>query len=298
LNHRPRRLSRIRDTLVANLRDRGIEGTASVIGDYLRWKTRYWPLPWHRSEEVLRHRANASLVRSMSGAPWMRLVRSAQKEIAASSHDTDLDEYQTQEVYYWTEIARWLHEGALGSEWSRSLDVGCGFGTLSVYLSHLTGGEVCSIDMLENRFTRALADRSGIDFVWGNIELEPLPWDGPFDVIVFTEVLEHLNFYPVPTLVELRKALSPEGRLFLSTPDAAEWGRVTTYYPSLDDMPSPDSAIPLVRSGEWGYVDAHVWQYSRDELQRVVEEAGLRVVREGLAPGVVHRHFNLELARS
>jgi len=243
-----------------------------------------------------KHRANNRLVRSMSTTPWMQLVRSSQGEISASVTDKYLSVYQSQEVSYWTEVARWLYEAAPGNSWSRGLDVGCGFGTLSVFMSHLLDGEVCCTDMLGDRFKRDLVGHEEIHFAQSNIELDPLPWDGAFDLIVFTEVLEHLNYYPVPTLVKLRKALAPDGRLFLSTPDAGEWGRVTTYYKSLDDMPAPDVALPFLKSGEWGYVDAHVWQYTKDELDRVIGEAGFRVVKEGFAPGVVHRHFNLELA--
>lgn len=227
----------------------------------------------------------------------MQMVRSAQDEVAATPADDYFSVYRSQEANYWTEIARWLHETAAGSGRPRSLDVGCGYGTLSVFLANLFDGEVHCIDMLEDRFDPGLAQRNGLRFVAGNIEIDDaLPWPGPFDLIVLTEVLEHLNYYPVPTLIKLRDALAPDGRLFLSTPDGGEWGRVTTYYQSLDEMPLPETAIPYLESGEWDYVDAHIWQYTQDELERVVAEAGFRVIRAGFAPGVVYRHFNLELA--
>jgi predicted SAM-dependent methyltransferase len=45
-----------------------------------------------------------------------------------------------------------------------------------------------------------------------------------------TEVLEHLNFHPVPTLKKVYNLLSENGALYLSTPDAYEWGKVNKYY--------------------------------------------------------------------
>ena len=107
---------------------------------------------------------------------------------------------------------------------------------------------------------------------------------------MLTEVLEHLNFHPVPTLRKLRSLLAEDGRLFLSTPDSAEWGRVTKHYGSLAEIPPPQPGRPLV--------DDHVWQYSRSELLSVVREAGLDVVRFAYAPGVVSRHLCVCLKRS
>jgi SAM-dependent methyltransferase len=273
----------------------GARGTVSTVAGYLQWKLRNLPMPGPNSADLRKYRRNLRRIRELEPTPWMRLLRASQAEIAESSTDAYLATYQAQEVHYWTEVARWLFEDAPRETWSRVLDVGCGYGTLSVFLTHLFDGEVYSTDMLENRFTAELAERSKVHFARHNIELDPLPWDGPFDAIVFTEVLEHLNFYPVPTLVKLREVLAPGGRLYLSTPDAAEWGRVLEHYRSLDDMPLPEVAIPRLRNGEIDYVDAHIWQYAGDELDRVLGEAGFEVVRRGYAPGVVGRHFNYVL---
>lgn len=75
----------------------------------------------------------------------------------------------------------------------------------------------------------------------------------------------------------------------LSTPDASQWGRVTKYYRSLDEIPYPKEEVPII--------DDHVWQYSRDELLSILDEAGFRVERFEYAPGVVGRHFNVEATR-
>ena len=135
--------------------------------------------------------------------------------------------------------------------------------------------------------TDGLQAPEGMEWALGNVELDTLPWEGPFDFIVFSEVLEHLNFRAEPTLVALASVLAPEGRIYLSTPDSAEWGVTTKYYDSYDELPLPSEA------DRDNVVDDHIWQFSRDELMAVITAAGLEVVRFAYAPGTHGRHFNL-----
>jgi 2-polyprenyl-3-methyl-5-hydroxy-6-metoxy-1,4-benzoquinol methylase len=104
----------------------------------------------------------------------------------------------------------------------------------------------------------AIAERHGLSFARGNIELAPIPWAGKFDVVILTEVLEHFNFQPLPTLQKIHGALADGGVLFLSTPDERDWGRLHAYYRRLSDLPMPD-ASHTVR-------DAHIWIYSKSEV--------------------------------
>jgi 2-polyprenyl-3-methyl-5-hydroxy-6-metoxy-1,4-benzoquinol methylase len=48
--------------------------------------------------------------------------------------------------------------------------------------------------------------------------------DSSFDVVLFTEVLEHLLYDPVWTLMEINRVLRPGGILFLATPNAGSLG--------------------------------------------------------------------------
>jgi 2-polyprenyl-3-methyl-5-hydroxy-6-metoxy-1,4-benzoquinol methylase len=86
-----------------------------------------------------------------------------------------------------------------------------------------------------------IMQRYALAFARGNIEKDPLPGGQLFDVAIMTEVLEHLNFQPVPTLKKIHASLRPGGTLFLSTPDAdGGWGRSTKYYRSLAEIPALD----------------------------------------------------------
>jgi SAM-dependent methyltransferase len=220
----------------------------------------------------------------------MRELRRCQDEVASLSAGPQYQAgYRADELHYWLHVPRWLFADARSRGLGRVLDVGAAYGTLSVLAKRLGATSVCCTDMARSYISERLLAANGLQFAVHNVELEPLPFPGPFDTILFTEVLEHLNFHPVPTLRKLRDALSPEGRLYLTTPDAAEWGKVTRYYPSLEAIPAPGAAP--------GTIDDHVWQYSREELFDVVRAAGLSVERFELAAGLPNRHFNVVLMR-
>jgi SAM-dependent methyltransferase len=226
-------------------------------------------------------------MRKLAEAPWFTELARCQDLLEAWS---PLDHYRTlyrwEEFSYWCHIAGWIAELPTGSV-RRVLDVGCAYGTLALFVQTVHGSEVCCQDFIDAFFSPRLITDRGLRFQVSNIELQPPPFPGPFDLILLTEVLEHFNFHPAPTLRTLGGLLSPDGRLLLSTPDASEWGRRTKYYPSLDAIPTPVVGTQVV--------DDHVWHYSWDELEDVLRTAGLRVRRRAFAPGVVGRHFNVEV---
>jgi len=200
-----------------------------------------------------------------------------------------LSAYRAAEQLYWSWIPVWMREDAVLSTPRRCLDVGCAYGTLLLYAQKLTGCEIYGLDFLDHYLSPALITASNIQFSVGNIELEPLPWPEKFDWIVLTEVLEHFNFQPLPTLRKLAAVLSKEGKLYLSTPDASQWGSTFKYYKKFSDIPWPDETLRAT------IVDDHVWQYTKQELMNVIEAAGLKVIRFDFSEGVGARHFNLVL---
>jgi 2-polyprenyl-3-methyl-5-hydroxy-6-metoxy-1,4-benzoquinol methylase len=197
--------------------------------------------------------------------------------------------YEHAEPFYWWQIPGWMEEDAAHRHAKRVLDIGCGYGTLLSVTTTIYGAHGYCMDVTPYLMPPVAARRS-LQFSKGNIELDPIPWGGGFDVIIMTEVLEHFNFQPVPTLRKIRDALAPEGLFFLSTPDAKEWGRTQKYYKRLQDIPMPSRGKAIV--------DDHVWQYSEQELRQVLKDAGFSVVRWDYAPGTGFRHFNVVLKRA
>jgi 2-polyprenyl-3-methyl-5-hydroxy-6-metoxy-1,4-benzoquinol methylase len=101
----------------------------------------------------------------------------------------------------------------------RALDVGCWPGYLSLYLKR-TGWEVDAIDLKPDRVQEVR--QSGVRINGRNLNQTPeLPYDDhSFDLIIFTEILEHLDPASVPSLItEFERALKPGGTIILTTPN-------------------------------------------------------------------------------
>jgi SAM-dependent methyltransferase len=238
-------------------------------------------------KKISRRWATRRLLARAARTPWHGdLLRCQERLAQCAPHPNYAAAYRHEEFLYWARVPGWI-EALKPARGARVLDVGAAYGTLSLFMRVRYGCEVSCMDFLDIFFSPQLRDEFGIQHRVSNVELDPLPFEGPFDLILLTEVLEHFNFNPVPTLRKLRSALAPGGRVFLTTPDAAEWGRVTAYYPDFAAIPQPAPGLPVI--------DDHVWQYDRAELEQVVREAGFRILNLAYAPGTLGRHFNLEL---
>lgn len=139
--------------------------------------------------------------------------------------------YFRNQLSRYTRTMRRIHE--LHPAPGRVLDIGSHYLHQSVLLSEL-GHEVSGIDIAlfaEAPFLRERASAFGIkntavnaleagDFLPGQ--------EGKFDLIVFTEILEHITFNPVRFWKRVYELLSPNGLVYLSTPNAlrpAAWTR-------------------------------------------------------------------------
>ena len=97
----------------------------------------------------------------------------------------------------------------------RILDVGCGAGVMTAYLTRY--GRVTGLDFSEAAIAaaRGLAPRA--EFVAGS--LDALPRDARFDLIALFDVLEHIPEEERPAfLADVRELLATDGTLFISTP--------------------------------------------------------------------------------
>ena len=213
------------------------------------------------------------------------LVKRIQADLAQEESKTGFsyykDKYSKNEVYFWSEIAGWMAVDVIDRVYTKNkpvkyiLDLGCGFGTLLAYATTIYGAEGICFDIHDyfgaygiNSFN----EKYNLKHVQGDIERGTLPDDKQFSVIIMTEVMEHLNFQPVPTLRKIYDALKPGGSFFLSTPDAdIGWGRNYKYYQQLSDLPQLD------KDAEW--TDDHIWHYNTEELKAVLQEAGFTITR-------------------
>lgn len=141
----------------------------------------------------------------------------------------------------------------------RFLDVGCGYGFGLDLTRFVWGWEGVGLDPwnLGARGRRELGIDIRPDALAPGLDLG----DEPFDVVLASETLEHVE-EPLAFLRELRRRLAPDGVLALSTPDA---GFVRPESPARD-------VLAILGLGQ------HVFLVDRDGLDRLLRRAGFRAV--------------------
>jgi 2-polyprenyl-3-methyl-5-hydroxy-6-metoxy-1,4-benzoquinol methylase len=154
-------------------------------------------------------------------------------------------------------------------ETGSALDLGCGNGSLSHELSKL-GFAVHGIDRSPSGIQIARETFPSVQFSLGDVEKElspdPLPAQS-FDVVVSTEVVEHL-YYPRRFIHNAWRLLKPSGHFILSTPYhgyvknlvLALSGRMDKHFTALWD-------------------GGHIKFWSRETLSHLLTEKGFRDIR-------------------
>lgn len=231
--------------------------------------------------------------------PFAARIASIQRAIVEADgiHGYYATEYREEETTYWAYIPAWMEKHS--TLWAsrpegtspRILDVGCGYGTLLSLAVELYDGAGTCLD-IKGFLPTSVGEQSDLRFIKANAELDPIP-GGPYDLVIMTEVIEHFNFHPLPTLRKLYAALLPGGRLFLSTPDSAEWGRLYDFHRKLADFPSP----PTPEAMRPATTDEHHWIYSKSEIIAVLNDAGFQIEQLAYSPGTRGRHFNIVAIR-
>jgi len=217
------------------------------------------------------------------------LIQERIKEVAGPRHYYTI-RYHKEELMYCGQVPYWLtkHLDTYQNtgRMPRVLDIGAGYGTLAS-LASVYGAVVVTLDPVPAIPAEIIAE-FGLVPITGDVEKDPLPLDR-YDAIIMTEVLEHFNYHPVQTMQKVKDSLRAGGKIFLSTPDAASWGRVQIY-PNLD-------AIPVYSEGIYNdtWRDEHIWQYSRAELESVMITSGLKITQLAHSNSPGGNHFNVVL---
>jgi SAM-dependent methyltransferase len=129
-------------------------------------------------------------------------------------------------------LADWLRREGTAAVGKRVLDVGCG---VKPYFPFFAGADsYVGVDVKEN---------VEADLV-GSVDALPVE-DGSFDVVLCTQVLEHVDD-PAQAVRELRRVTAPGGRVLASTHG------VMLYHPNPQDL----------------------WRWTHTGLQRLFESAG------------------------
>jgi len=216
-------------------------------------------------------------------------IENSQQIIAEYSPHPYYETYRPTETGYWGGIPEWI--AGLDPSPTTVLDVGCAYGTLMVFCRTFHSCDLYGVDVYPY-ISRELLILYSIKYCVGfNVEADIFPWWQKFDLIIFTEVMEHLECRPETTLVKLGQVLAPGGKILLSTPNRANYGGPSdTDYPDLESMPyvfDHDRCPEKERH-------SHHYLYSEDDLRRVVYNSGLRLE---MLEGLEERHFSAVLTK-
>ncbi len=110
-----------------------------------------------------------------------------------------------------------------------------------------------------------------------NIETEPFPWPtNSFELVVLTEVIEHLPHNPVTPLKEILRVLKPGGRLVITTPNAAKLQhRITLLFGKSTHFSIEQ--LMTVKPGDGSLYHLHNREYTMQELQQLLHVAGFEL---------------------
>jgi len=120
-----------------------------------------------------------------------------------------------------SDIDRFL---GIGRENKHCLEIGSFLGAVSISLRKL-GYRVSALDIPEfhnSAKLRELYRQNDVDFGGINLRSSKLPFESNvFDAVVICEVMEHLNFNPLPALLEINRVLKPDGYVYIGMPNQA-----------------------------------------------------------------------------
>jgi len=174
-------------------------------------------------------------------------------------------------------VRGWIPDGA------RVLDVGCGTGSLTLRYME---GKNCRLLGVEPDAERAAVARSrGLDVVTGLMDEALLEKHGPFDLIIFSDVLEHVPA-PASLLLLAKTGLAPGGVIVASVPNVAHWSvRLMLLFGRFDYRPS-------------GIMDAtHLRWFTRKTIQGLFEYSGMRVLDVSPSAGAWMRPYHVKPLR-
>jgi 2-polyprenyl-3-methyl-5-hydroxy-6-metoxy-1,4-benzoquinol methylase len=149
------------------------------------------------------------------------------------------------------------------------LDIGSLMGYLLI-AAHQIGYQVFGTDLAKFvREIEKLSQKYNFTNLPADLSVNGLPFpDNYFDIIVFSEVLEHLNFHPAQLFIEIARVLKPKGIVIVTTPNLSRLNNVIKLMGNISVNAELDE---LYTEG------THYREYTADEVVYLLQMAGLEI---------------------
>jgi 2-polyprenyl-3-methyl-5-hydroxy-6-metoxy-1,4-benzoquinol methylase len=162
-------------------------------------------------------------------------------------------------------------------------EIGTFLGVVSIALAKL-GYQVYATDIpefLDNVRLQHKLKQSGVEYSSINLSQYELPFaDTTFDVVIMCEVIEHLNFNPLPVIAEINRVLSPNGLFYLTLPNLASLrNRLRLVLGKSIHNPISDYFRQLDVNQNM-IVGLHWREYTQLEIREMLEALGFRVAEQ------------------
>ncbi len=168
-------------------------------------------------------------------------------------------------------------------ECGRVLEIGAFFGVVSVCLSKRSF-KVSAVDIPEymlmpeqkRRYEHYAIETAGV-----RLEDYLLPFeDETFDVIIMCEVLEHLNFNPLPLLKEINRVGRPDSLFYLSLPNLTQYKRRLQFLFGKPILAPIQAYFDQLDPDKLAIVNNHWREYTGPEIRELLERMGYRIERQ------------------
>ncbi len=178
-----------------------------------------------------------------------------------------------------TDIVAFAERGGV----SHILEIGAFFGLVSVCLSKL-GYHVSAADIPEymsmpqqtERF-----ERHGIDMASLRLQDYVLPFeDERFDAIIMCEVMEHLNFNPLPLIKEINRIGRPDSLLYMSLPNLAYYRNRLRFLFGKSMLQPIESYFDQLDPNKLEIANGHWREYTGAEIRQILERLGYEIERQ------------------
>jgi len=137
-----------------------------------------------------------------------------------------------------------------------------------------SGYPVLGLDLDPSRAQKFI-DKNELDVVACDIENEKLPFkDNSFNLIVFSEVFEHLRINPIKTLREISRILSKDGILIITLPNLYSIFKIISFNLGRGFNNAYKEFKKLETLGHMG----HVREYSTREMKLFLKNTGFEIL--------------------